>query len=123
MQEVALAAVLLGHRRALAPRSRGQRWPHLPRTRCLHHGLLPRLPTYAAAGDWADWDRAIASLRRLVDETKLVARDLAWALELAGNVALEQGDRRRSKQARRLARHQYELLDDSEGTKRMVQPI
>ncbi|TNE87011.1 MAG: tetratricopeptide repeat protein [Deltaproteobacteria bacterium] len=85
------------------------------------HALL--LPTYAAAGDWADWDRAIGRLRKLLDETGMVARDLAWALEKAGDVAVGAGDVVRARRARRLARRQYEALGDQAGIQRMVQPV
>ncbi|MCO4744968.1 MAG: protein kinase [Proteobacteria bacterium] len=85
------------------------------------HSLL--LPTYADAGDWSDWDRAFAAVKALLEESKLVAHDVAWAFELASVVAHRQGDVRRSRQVRRMARQQYQALGDTMAVQRLVQPL
>ncbi|RME06996.1 MAG: tetratricopeptide repeat protein [Deltaproteobacteria bacterium] len=78
---------------------------------CLHLALLP---CAAAEGAWDAWDEHDHAARTLLEKTGLIDPDIAWSLELAGDLALAAGEGERARQAYALARWQWEQLGDSE---------
>ncbi|MBT3220277.1 MAG: protein kinase [Proteobacteria bacterium] len=68
----------------------------------------------AVSGEWAAWKHHLQALESLLRKTKFVNPDLAWTLQLAGNLALRNNEAGRALQAYRLARIQLEKLGEDE---------
>jgi serine/threonine protein kinase/tetratricopeptide (TPR) repeat protein len=69
-------------------------------------------------GDWSAWDRLAGSFGTLRQQG-LVEPDAAWCAELAGDLALQRGERGRAQQAYALALEQWRLSGNEERASRV----
>ena len=70
------------------------------------------LPCSAHRRDWDEWDHHYTHARDLLRETQVVDADLAWTLELGGNMAEDAGEIDRALRVLRLAIPQWRALGD-----------
>ncbi|MCP4871915.1 MAG: protein kinase [Proteobacteria bacterium] len=77
--------------------------------------LVYRLPVLADRRDWSGWDDALERAVELLGERAGAPQDIATVARLAGEVALDQGETGRAREAFLLARQQWELLDEEVG--------
>lgn len=76
--------------------------------------LVELLPCDAAGADWARWDDHRAQARDVMASVDFADPDLAWAAELAGDLAGEHGELERARDVFELALAQWRRLDRRE---------
>ena len=77
--------------------------------------LVYRLPVLADRQDWDGWDDTLERAMVLLEERAGAPQDIATVARLAGELAEENGQVGRAREAWLLARRQWELLDEPAG--------
>mgnify|MGYP002632110566 CR=1 FL=1 len=72
------------------------------------------LPCYAAGGHDAEFDAALATATRILDETSFVESDIAWPAQLAGDLLSAANQPDRARRAWALAHAQWTALGNVE---------
>jgi len=68
------------------------------------------LPCYAHASDWEAWDKYLTRLTDLLTTVRLTDADLAWPMQLAGEVATQRAQPERARRAFQIALDQWRAL-------------
>lgn len=76
--------------------------------------MVQRMSSRADAGDWAGWDADWRTAQAILDEVEFVDGDLAFSLQMAGELALAADRRNEAIQVYRVARRQWEALGRSD---------